>query len=153
MDDLEIAAKAVHESSRLRWLWIDAIRTAEDLAPISRLVCFALSFHMRADGANCHVSERTLSRESGLSERAVRTHLRAVEGWDEHRKKIVPSRQWLQVFRYTREGWSRDSSGGRFANEYSPLIPSHFIADMLERYRAGEKVPEPWREIFKAVGP
>jgi Helix-turn-helix domain len=53
------------------------------LPPTSRLVALTLSLHMDDTGGSCFPGAETLARETGLSSRAVRTHLGLLtgQGW------------------------------------------------------------------------
>jgi hypothetical protein len=90
-----------------RWDWIVAVRESE-LDPTARLVAFALSFHMDADGTKAYPGPTLLSRESGLSLRSVKAKLGELErvGW----LKCVER--------------GRSTPGGRLANRYRATIPT-----------------------------
>jgi len=84
--------------------WRQAILKSS-LPPTTRLVLLALSCHINDAGQAAHVSTATLSAETGLSERAVVTHLKSVDG------------DWLVTRRHGFGGqkWRR--------NEYLPRLP------------------------------
>ena len=54
--------------------WRNAIQES-DLEPTTRLVLFNLSLHMNEQGRSCYPTVDTQARETGLSRRAVITHL------------------------------------------------------------------------------
>lgn len=70
------------ENKHLYFSWRAAILNS-DLSPTTRHVLLTLGCHMNELGEGCFPSTKRLSRETGLSERAVITHLQlsTVEGW------------------------------------------------------------------------
>jgi Helix-turn-helix domain len=60
------------------WRWRKAIQSAA-LEPSTKLVLYNLSLHMNQNGGNCFPSTRLQAKETGLSERAVCTHLERAE--------------------------------------------------------------------------
>lgn len=85
--------------------WRHAILHA-DLQSTTKLVLLALSCHINDAGESCFPSTRRQAEETGLSERAVITHL-----------KIAADAGWLKVAQHGFGGqkWRR--------HEYLPLIP------------------------------
>ena len=93
--------------------WRTAI-ISSDLSPTTRHVLLTLSLHMSEAGASCYPSTATLARESGLSERAVCTHLDKANaaGWIVKRRHGMAGKKWAR-------------------HEYAPQIP----ADVLDRFK------------------
>lgn len=62
--------------------WRSAIAVST-LKPTTRLVAFGLGLHFNERGGSAYPSQKTLARETGLSDRAVGIHLRTLidEGW------------------------------------------------------------------------
>ena len=84
-----------------RWQWRELFASKhgpEDFA--TRAVLFALSLHMNADGGNAFPSQLLIAERSGLSERAVRTHLAnaAKAGWLKIEKRHQKGRAWLVLY-------------------------------------------------------
>ena len=64
--------------------WEDVMKYREGLSrdclrPGPRMVLWALATHKNPKSGQCNPSSRVLSRETGLSERQVRKHLRTLE--------------------------------------------------------------------------
>ncbi len=94
--------------------WRSAICDS-DLEPISRHVALTLSLHMSVRGDSCFPSMVTLAGESGLDERTVRRHIRALR-----------ESGWISV----RLGGGRGRS-----NHYSASIPKGGHTDTLSSER------------------
>lgn len=77
------AADVVDKTATGLFAWRRAFLSTDGPAPTTRLVLLVLSVHMNGDGASCFPTTKTLSIETGLSERSVCTHLAAAEaeGW------------------------------------------------------------------------
>ena len=88
------------------WTWRQAV-ICSDLPATTRHVLLTLSCHINDMGESAYPSTRLLAKETGLSERAVITHL-----------KIATEKGWLKVTRhgYGDQRWAR--------HEYEPLEPS-----------------------------
>jgi hypothetical protein len=91
------------------WSWRDAVRKSQ-LAPLTKLVLFNLSFHMTEAGEKCFPSISLQARYTGLGERSVYTHLAAAEkaGFISKTKRGFQGKQWAQ-------------------NEYTATFPSGFV--------------------------
>lgn len=97
-------------------------------SPVTRHVLLTLSLHMNEKGESCFPSTKTLANETGLSERAVCTHLAlaAEEGWIDR-----------QLVGYRGQKWAR--------MEYSPTIPNgqEKPVDNLKKGTERHSVPLP----------
>jgi len=78
-----------------------------ELRPSARLVCLAIADRANTDGVTW-VSQETLARQTGLSERTVRTALKILEA--------------AEIIRRTRR-W-KERGGGRTSDLIHLLIPS-----------------------------
>jgi hypothetical protein len=86
------------------YTWRQAIHKS-GLPPTTRLVLLAIAFHVNDAGQAACISTAQLADETGLSERAVISHLKAIEG-----KWVVTRRHG-----YSGQQWAR--------NEYLPRLP------------------------------
>jgi hypothetical protein len=93
--------------------------------PNTRLVLFVLSLHMKKTGADCWPSAQHIAMRSGLSERAVREHI-----------KLAVAAGWLSV-----------TARSGVVNVYFPVIPKTAIATIGRK--PGVKM-KPW--LQKANG-
>ena len=78
-----------------RWRW--AIASSQGpCSPTTRHVLQTLSLHMQEDGSSAFPSETTLATETGLTDRAVRAHLRCAqqEGWLERKLVARRGKNW-----------------------------------------------------------
>lgn len=91
-----------------RWDWIRALRESE-LDPTARLVAFALSFHMDADGTQAYPGPTLLAAESGLSLRSVKAKLAELE-----------ASGWIECVERGRS----TTATGRKANKYRASVPT-----------------------------
>lgn len=82
------------ESSRA-WSWRHAILKS-DLAPTTRHVLLTLSCYMNDMGGGCYPTQEDLAKASGLSDRAVRTHLEIAEtqGWLKRSEHGFRGQRW-----------------------------------------------------------
>lgn len=82
-------------SFQLRW-FNSVMSEAGPQKAVTRLVMAALAKHMSADGSRCYPSTRTLAIATGLSERAVCTHLELATkaGWIEVRQRSGSGQGW-----------------------------------------------------------
>jgi DNA-binding transcriptional MocR family regulator len=80
-----------------RWRWLIASERGPS-SPTTRHVLLTLSLHMAADGGRAFPSEQRLAQETGLSERAVSTHLRLAseKGWIVRRRRRQIGKDWAQ---------------------------------------------------------
>jgi len=81
--------------------WRDAFCSKDGPPAITRLVLWTLSKHMDMYGADCFPSQETVAKESRLSLKAVKIHLRRAErdGWIE-RSPRRPRGKAKASFRY-----------------------------------------------------
>jgi hypothetical protein len=91
--------------------------------PSTRLVLFVLALHMNKQGQNCYPSQARIARQTSLSERAVRHHL-----------KLAERDGWLTVCNLERKG-----KRAWFVHQYTPKIPDAPRA--LLRREPGRRVP------------
>jgi hypothetical protein len=93
------------------YTWRTAI-IKSDLKPTTRHVLLTLSCHINDAGESAYPSTKLLADETGLSERAVITHLHEAEeaGWLEIRKHGYGGQRWAR-------------------NEYYPSIPDGFFKE------------------------
>lgn len=89
--------------------WRGAICDSITLPPTARLVALVVSLHMNERGGSAFPGAALLSAETGLSERAVRDHL-----------KLLVQEGWLQL---VERGGLRGER--RRANAYQATIPPH----------------------------
>lgn len=77
--------------------WRSAI-LASDLAPTTRHVLLTLSCHMNDAGESCYPSINLLCKETGLSNRAIITHLHNATdlGWVKVKKQGLTGQQWAR---------------------------------------------------------
>jgi DNA-binding transcriptional MocR family regulator len=80
-----------------RWRWLIASGRGPS-SPTTRHVLLTLALHMAADGSRAFPSEQRLAQETGLSERAVSTHLRLAseQGWIVRRRLRQAGKDWAQ---------------------------------------------------------
>ncbi|MPZ45112.1 MAG: hypothetical protein GEV05_17300 [Betaproteobacteria bacterium] len=80
-----------------RWRWLIASEHGPS-SPTTRHVLLTLALHMAADGSRAFPSEQRLAQETGLSERAVSTHLRLAseQGWIVRRRRRQVGKDWAQ---------------------------------------------------------
>jgi hypothetical protein len=103
----------------LLFRWRDAYTSDSGPAPTTRLVLWTISKHMDLRGSNAFPGQETIARESGLSLKAVKNHLKIAEetGWIGRNPRI---RQGRQSFRYGTDYIPRfpcselDAKGGNF---------------------------------------
>lgn len=95
-----------------------------DLASTTRHVLLTLSVHMSEAGESCFPSTARLARETGLSERAICTHLaKASEaGWILKRKIGLAGKKWKR-------------------HEYVPQVPADLLRK-LNPYQSGNQGTE-----------
>jgi hypothetical protein len=94
-----------------RWQWRELLASEEGPEdPSTRLVLFVLALHMNQQGLNAFPSQETIAKRSGLSARAVRTHLRRAE-----------KAHWLKIYQKPRKGQAW------FVHEYVACIPDNLI--------------------------
>lgn len=77
--------------------WRSAIASANGpKSPTTRLVLLTLGLHMSERGESCYPSTKTLSEETGLSEKAVITHLQIAEetGWIRKGQHGFSNQKW-----------------------------------------------------------
>jgi hypothetical protein len=82
-----------------RWRWLIASQRGP-ASPTTRHVLLTLGLHMASDGSRAFPSENRLALETGLSERAVSTHLRiAIQlGWIVRKRERQIGKDWAQYF-------------------------------------------------------
>lgn len=107
--------------------WRAAI-CASDLAPVARHVALTLSLHMSEVGDSCFPSQQTLAHETGLCERAIRTHLRALE-----------NAGWLVMVR--RGGRSGD--GHTWSSSYEATIANRKLMPVDSQSQPESEAPQP----------
>ncbi|MBM6427871.1 helix-turn-helix domain-containing protein [Burkholderia contaminans] len=116
------------------WTWRHAIINSE-LPPTTRHVLLTLSCHVNDAGEPAYPSTALLAAETGLSERAVVTHLRDAAGLG-----------WLTVEKhgYGGQRWAR--------NQYYPRLPDGFelVERDVKRTEAGS-VPQKTGHKTKAL--
>lgn len=97
------------------FVWRRALASEHGPKSTTRLVLLTLSLHMNQEGGSCWPSTSTLATETGLSERAVCTHL-----------DIAASSGWLikSVKGVSGKGWAR--------HEYEAALPSHVAKALNE---------------------
>ena len=80
-----------------RWRWLIATEHGPR-SPTTRHVLLTLALHMAVDGSRAFPSEQRLAQETGLSERAVSTHLRLAseQGWIVRRRRRQVGKDWAQ---------------------------------------------------------
>lgn len=68
-------------------------------SPVTRLLLLTLGLHMNEKGGSCFPSTKTLAEETGLSERAVCTHLALAEkeGWIVRKQLGLSGRKWARM--------------------------------------------------------
>lgn len=83
-----------HEASRA-WTWRHAILKS-DLPATTRHVLLTLSCFMNDVGGGCYPTQEDLAKASGLSDRAVRTHLELAEkeGWLKRTEHGFRGQRW-----------------------------------------------------------
>lgn len=104
-----------------RWNWRELVASEHGPAsPTTRHVLLTLSLHMNEHGESCFPSQELLAKRTGLSERAVRTHL-----------DLAEKQGFIAVFQRRRDkkAW--------FIHEYVATIPAGL--DELRK-------PAPWEE-------
>lgn len=110
------------------YTWRAGILTS-DLASTTRLVLLTLSCHVNDAGESAFPSTKLLASESGLSERAVVSHL-----------AIAKEKGWLRVQRHGFGGqrWAR--------HEYYPSFPKGAECGSAASEEGTESGSVPWRE-------
>ena len=75
--------------------WREALLESR-VGPTTKHILLTLACHMNEFGTGCLPSTRTLSRQTGLSERSVCTHLRAAmkAGWITAQKRGLSGQAW-----------------------------------------------------------
>lgn len=111
------------------YTWRQAIQKS-DLAPTTKHVLLNLSCYINDAGQAAFPSIDQQAQDTGLSRRAVITHLKSVEG------------RWLSVSRhgYGGQKWAR--------NEYLPRLPDGelAVAGVPESQKGGERASPPFAE-------
>ena len=106
------------------WTWRHAI-IKSSLPSTTRLVLLTLACHVNDAGEDAYPSTKTLAKETGLSERAVCTHLDLAEaqGWFVVRKHGYGGQKWKR-------------------HQYYPCIPEGFeVAADVQEGAEGDSVP------------
>lgn len=81
---------------KLMFDWLHMVLSNRGPESTTRLVLVALWSHVKPPELKCWPTEITLAQETGLSERAVRDHLRAAEaaGWITRQLRRSPGSRW-----------------------------------------------------------
>jgi Helix-turn-helix domain len=119
----------------LKYAWLELLASEHGPPnPCTRLVLFVLALHMKKNGADCFPSQSRIAKRTGLSERAVRNHL-----------KLAARDGWLTVGKRERKG-----NKAWFVHQYTPTIPE---ANRVLVYRKpGNKVPSWLRQAAGDAG-
>lgn len=96
------------------WSWRQAIAKAK-LESSTKLVLFILANYMNEHGGGCYPTVETITEESGLSDRTVRTHLHKARdaGFIEVRKHGFSGQEWAN-------------------NEYHARYPEHMVTQDID---------------------
>ena len=80
------------------WRWAVMSEAGPD-NPLSKLVCMALSLHMKDHGAGAFPTQASLAKASGMGLRSVKRHLEALErnGWVQRVKVRDPGKTWAKT--------------------------------------------------------
>lgn len=124
---------------RLLFAWRKAIAKS-DLPPTVRLVAHTLGLHMNPDGSSCHPGDALVAKESGLSDRSVRS----------------------AIGRLMNDGWLVQLAGGcttkgerRLARELFPRIPTAAspagVVRRLPRHHVPTTVAPPAAQVVTEV--
>ncbi len=106
-------------SQREAWTWRHAILKS-DLPPTTRHVLLTLACHISDAGDACHPTVQQLTEETGLSKRAVLTHLKAAEaaGWISVGMHGFGGQKWARnEYRITVPGTSESVPAGSLKSD------------------------------------
>lgn len=97
------------------WTWRHAI-IKSDLPATTRHVLLTVSCYMNEVGGGCYPTQQQLSEATGLSDRAVRTHLEVAEtaGWIKRTEHGFKGQKWRN-HEYT-ASWPKGEEAGSAAN-------------------------------------